>query len=165
MMPDNNAEFLKSQGFSPTLPKRFWAKVNKTESCWLWTASKHPFGYGTIFSGIKGTPPLCAHAVSWVLHNGPISKGLCVLWLGTKRDNTNDAIKKGTFVNALSGKGERHPMCKITKSVALDILRMRKQGQSLVEIANQFAVHKTTISRVVRGKGWFSEIALNATLH
>jgi hypothetical protein len=126
MMPDNNAEFLKSQGFSPTLPKRFWAKVNKTESCWLWTASKHPFGYGTIFSGIKGTPPLCAHAVSWVLHNGPISKGLCVLhncpgrdnpacvnpahlWLGTKRDNTNDAIKKGTFVNALSGKGGKAP--------------------------------------------------------
>lgn len=28
------------------LPKRFWDKVNKTETCWLWTAQLSPKGYG-----------------------------------------------------------------------------------------------------------------------
>lgn len=26
----------------------FWAKVNKTETCWLWTANKDDFGYGRV---------------------------------------------------------------------------------------------------------------------
>ncbi len=29
-----------------TLPSRFWAKVLRTPSCWLWTAAKAPQGYG-----------------------------------------------------------------------------------------------------------------------
>lgn len=32
---------------------RFWAKVDKTDSCWLWTASVKPKGYGQ-FRGDNG---------------------------------------------------------------------------------------------------------------
>lgn len=33
-------------GMSTTLPRRFWEKVQKTESCWIWTASVSTPGYG-----------------------------------------------------------------------------------------------------------------------
>lgn len=30
---------------------RFWAKVDKTDTCWLWTASKNREGYGKFWDG------------------------------------------------------------------------------------------------------------------
>lgn len=34
-----------------SISDRFWAKVNKTETCWLWTGSKTPDGYGGFWVG------------------------------------------------------------------------------------------------------------------
>ena len=45
---------------------RFWAKVNKTDSCWLWTAGKTRNGYGTFFPATNRAIP--AHRFSYELH-------------------------------------------------------------------------------------------------
>lgn len=29
-----------------TLPPEFWSKVERTDTCWLWTGAKNQFGYG-----------------------------------------------------------------------------------------------------------------------
>ena len=85
--------------------ERFWAKVDKTETCWLWTASKNWLGYGRFkFQGKTGG----AHRYSYLLINGSIPDGLCVchkcdvracvnpehLWLGTISDNAKDMVSK-----------------------------------------------------------------------
>lgn len=54
--------------------KRFWAKVEKSQKCWLWVAAKSS-GYGTI--GYDGSM-LYAHRVSVVLSGRKIPKGLVV---------------------------------------------------------------------------------------
>jgi hypothetical protein len=89
---------------------RFFEKVDKTDDCWNWLASKKWDGYGQVkFEGSMQT----AHRTSWILHNGPVPEKLCVLhkcdnpgcvnpehlFLGTQRDNVHDAIKKGRHVN------------------------------------------------------------------
>jgi hypothetical protein len=69
------------------MPCRFWAKVNKGPSCWLWTSnvtraggvrasqSRPPAPYGTFFHfKIRK-----AHHVAWELAYGPIPAGLEVL--------------------------------------------------------------------------------------
>lgn len=43
---------------------RFFALVNKTNFCWLWTGSKHPKGYGKFSYGSK---PVLAHRFSYKL--------------------------------------------------------------------------------------------------
>jgi hypothetical protein len=53
---------------------RFWSKVNKTESCWLWIAMTAA-GYGKISMDRK---LVGAHQVSWRLHRGPVPQGLVV---------------------------------------------------------------------------------------
>lgn len=80
----------------------FWAQVDKTNGCWLWTGSVNNWGYGrvkTTFTRERG-----AHRISWELHNGAIPKGLLVLHncdtprcvnpahlrLGTDADNAAD---------------------------------------------------------------------------
>lgn len=57
--------------------ERFWSKVDKTDTCWLWTAGKIPDGYGTFYVGRSDEKRLSslAHRYSYELHHGPIPKG------------------------------------------------------------------------------------------
>lgn len=80
--------------------------VHPITNCWIWTASTRPSGYGQMGVGYKTCH---AHRVSWKLHRGLIPKSLCVLhkcdtpacvnpehlFLGTQKDNIQDAVKKG----------------------------------------------------------------------
>ncbi len=95
-----------------TIPKptseRFWKYVLKTSSCWLWTAYKLPGGYGM---ASHNRQHILAHRVSYELTHGIIPDRLWVLhrcdnpscvnpdhlFLGTAKDNTHDAIRKGRF--------------------------------------------------------------------
>lgn len=56
-----------------TMQDRFWAKVNKTESCWLWTACTGRRGHG--YFGINGKNR-AAHRVAYEMLVGPIPPGL-----------------------------------------------------------------------------------------
>ena len=53
--------------------RRFWAKVDKTEGCWLWTAYVNRDGYGRV--SFNQTMRL-AHRVAYELLVGPIPSGL-----------------------------------------------------------------------------------------
>jgi hypothetical protein len=53
-----------------TPEERFWAKVRKTETCWLWTATLNNQGYGEF--GSLGL----AHRFAYELLVGPIPEGL-----------------------------------------------------------------------------------------
>lgn len=55
-----------------TLEERFWAKVDKTETCWLWTASKDRTGYGKF--GV-GSGWEAARRVAYRLTVGPVPDG------------------------------------------------------------------------------------------
>lgn len=60
-------------------PKRiaaFWAKVEKTESCWIWRGSLNKFGYGDAKLGYSRH--FRAHRLSWMLLRGPIPAGMQV---------------------------------------------------------------------------------------
>lgn len=64
---------LKPSSRGLTLEQRFWAKVRKTDDCWLWTASTTSQGYGQIKA--DGWMRY-AHRVSWELTNDPIPDGM-----------------------------------------------------------------------------------------
>lgn len=51
---------------------RFWPKVDKTPTCWIWTGARHGMGYGNFFA----TKYMLAHRFSYELANGPIPDGL-----------------------------------------------------------------------------------------
>src|SRR3990167_1003780 len=109
----NDGRFKKGHklniGRRKSLEGVFLNKVNKTENCWLWTGACDTFGYGHFG---KLCPPkvkmVKAHRFSYELHKGKIPEGMCVLhscdtppcvnpkhlWLGTKKDNMIDMIKK-----------------------------------------------------------------------
>lgn len=90
---------------------RFWEKVDKAGECWIWVGSRHRTGYG-MFGSIPGLTR--AHRFSYAVHFGPIPDGMyvchkcdnpsCVrpdhLFLGTPKDNYEDAVAKGRVPRA-----------------------------------------------------------------
>lgn len=54
---------------------RFWAKVEKSGGCWVWTAYLTPKGYGEFHTGARHTS---AHRYSYEMHHGPIPPGYVV---------------------------------------------------------------------------------------
>jgi len=59
-----------------TLEERLWAKVDKKESCWLWTGSLQGSGYATIRLGGRGSKFQMAHRAAYEILRGPIPDGL-----------------------------------------------------------------------------------------
>lgn len=55
------------------LKERFEEKVEKSDGCWEWTASKYPSGYGAIF--VEGRCQ-SAHRIAYELSIGPIPEGM-----------------------------------------------------------------------------------------
>jgi len=100
---------------------RFWPKVKKTNKCWIWIGGKTSFGHGIFY--YKQRHGL-AHRCSYELHISKIPSGLLVchhcdnpscvnpthLFLGTHRDNLQDASRKGRLKRPNHWqKGKYHP--------------------------------------------------------
>lgn len=58
-----------------TPEQRFWAKVQKTDSCWLWQGARTPKGYGQF---APHRSHVYAHRYSYELENGPIADRMTV---------------------------------------------------------------------------------------
>lgn len=116
-----------------TPEERFWARVEKTDECWLWTAYRLRSGYGWLRVNKVGW---LAHRRSWALCNGSIPDGLFVLhrcdnpscvrpdhlFLGTHQDNMTDMATKGRGAHG-EGHGmrkhpERHPSVTVPERLA-----------------------------------------------
>lgn len=59
----------------PSAEQRFWRKVHKTDSCWIWTGTRVPAGYGRLRYQGTNWP---AHRVAYVLFVGPLDPQLDV---------------------------------------------------------------------------------------
>lgn len=147
------------------LTERFWKKVRKTDSCWIWVGGSNSYGYGNIWN--SGRKVLASH-VSWELHNGPIPEGLCVLhncpggdnpicvnpahlFLGTKAVNNSDRAQKGRNRDQ---RGEKNSTSRLTAQQVIEIRRRIAAGEIQRNLATEYGVHYCTISDIKVRKIW-----------
>ena len=149
-----------------SIEERFWEKVDKVSSpdgCWLWTAGVSSMGYGQINQGGKHGTHIAAHKLSWQLVNGPRPDNLflchtcdnrrCVnpdhLFLGTQKDNIQDAVRKGRKPH-----GEGHPLARWTERDIIEMFAMQKRGAKQSEIARRFGTAQSNINIILTRKAW-----------
>ncbi len=154
---------------------RFWAKVEKTETCWLWRAAISDTGYGIFNAGKRRL--VGAHRYSWEMSAGPLLPGECVLhkcdvracvrpdhlFKGSQADNVADMDRKGRRVTKPVF-GEEHNRSKLT---AEDVKWARSVwknkdhtgnsalgGLTVRQLAEHFNVSSSTMHSALLGKTW-----------
>jgi hypothetical protein len=158
---------------------RFESRIDRSVEggCWIWVGGRFKTGYGS-FSPSHGKR-LKAHRVSYELACGPIPPGMfvchhcdnppCVnpahLFVGTPRDNMEDARRKGRLAAGERSWSRMHPErlargvhngnSKLGDDDIREILRSYNAGElTQVELSARFGVGQTTISEIVRGEHW-----------
>jgi hypothetical protein len=66
--------------------EKFWAKVTKTDKCWLWIGCKTHNGYGQMRRNNKG---ILVHRYSYIMTKGDIPEGLVIDHLCRVRNCVN----------------------------------------------------------------------------
>ena len=161
-----------------TFAERFWAKVNRTETCWLWTGSRFGNGYGCLHAPLKDgrRRKLLAHRVAYELTYGEIPEGInvchscdanyppgdityrhCVrpdhLLLGTHADNVHDCMAKGRMGDHM--RGEANYLAVLTE---VQVMQIRADyaagGVSQADLGRRFGVTQSAILKVVKGIRW-----------
>lgn len=148
---------------------RFWAKVWKTSSCWLWTAAQDRDGYGWFK---KDRKQVYAHRIAWLIEYGEdptlfvlhrCDTPSCVrpshLFLGTNTDNIRDASRKGRLATGdrngskkFSLKGELSPASRISDVEAYEIcVRYLEEGITQQQLADEYGISNQQVSNIVRG--------------
>lgn len=151
---------------TPDVQARFWQKVNRSGACWEWTAACSGNGYGAF--KIRGQQ-WGAHQVSYLLHHGPIVRGMVVmhtcdnprcvnpdhLKLGTYSDNSQDRDRKFRRRRTSADHvGEANPKARITEAQAIEIIGMIRDGVPRREIASLYGVKRSLISDIRSGRTW-----------
>jgi len=147
--------------------QRFWSRVDKTGSCWLWLGARNKGGYGhsRYANGRNGD----AHRVAWTVTNGDIPDGLMVLhscdnrlcvnpahlFLGTQLDNMRDMDAKGRRRTVTHDqRGELNGTAKLTKAIVLSIRELHESGISQREIGRKLGVTAGNVWAIVHRKSW-----------
>ncbi len=148
--------------------RRFWSKVEKTDTCWFWRGCLSVHGYGRFAMG-KGS--VAAHRYSYQLAFGKIPKGegyhgTCVchtcdvrncvnpthLWLGSNADNSTDKISKGRDVVL---RGEASGTARLKEADVLEIRRLYAIGGfTQKELGERFGVSEAGAQKIIARKIW-----------
>jgi hypothetical protein len=136
--------------------ERFWTKVQKTETCWLWTATKNSDGYGMLNADRKNQ---LAHRLSYEMAYGEIDPGMCVmhlcdvracvnpehLWLGSITENNRDCQEKG----------RRKPVARKLNVAKVELIRrLVRKGETREAVAAKFGVSGRMVGKIVSREAW-----------
>jgi hypothetical protein len=144
----------------PVTRENFWARVRKTDSCWLWSGSLNTHGYGQV--RLNGKQEVVSR-VSWRWAYGAIPDGLnvlhhcdtpaCVrpdhLFLGSTADNAADMVSKKRHRF-----GSRHPHSKLSEESVAEIRSRGDAGEGFTSISKDFPVTAENVATICKRRTW-----------
>lgn len=151
----------KGSGLTPVIERLRGKTVISDGGCWLWTGHQGHNGYGQIALDGKR---LRVHRVSYELHHGPIPGSSLVLhrcdvrncwnpdhlFVGTPAENSDDMMGKARHIPAPSP-GMANGNALLTDD---QVRAIRADQRRIVDIAEAYGIHFTTVSDIRRRKSW-----------
>lgn len=149
----------------PDVVRRFLAKVvvASPDECWIWTAVRGQRGHGRF--SVSSRNAATASRVMWLLRNGAIPAGLFVchhcdnppccnpahLFLGTPKDNTHDAMRKGRL-DLETARRNGIAARKIPLSAYDDVRRRLALGERMATIAVATGISLSSVRNIRSGR-------------
>jgi hypothetical protein len=140
------------------------------DGCWLWVGNKNPQGYG--YFSVENKGKRATHVALFLETGEWPPKGVdvchrcdnpsCVrpdhLFIGTRRENMRDCVKKGRNANTIhlipkeaQVRGSKHPRAKLNEEA---VRRILSSGERAVVLAERYGVRRNTINQIRAGKAW-----------
>lgn len=151
------------------IKKSFEKNVIKKEGCWGWSGRIKKDGYAQMSLNIQYGVTV-AHRASWIIHKGPIPKGMHVchacddrkcsnpacLWLGTAKQNNDDKISKDRSNNVPPPiqRGSKCWNAKLNEEKVKEINDLIRKGIKAAEIGRRFGVNRDLITKIKNGDTW-----------
>lgn len=138
---------------------RFWQHVKMTETCWLWTGSTRPQGYGHLRLKEKKVA-IRAHRLSWMISHNEDPGELFVLHLCNNRACVRPShLTLGTHADNMlymsqcgrAYQGKRNHFAKLDGEKAMEIFLA--EGSDEV-VAKKYGVHPTTVHYIRIKREW-----------
>lgn len=153
----------RKPGGQPTTAESFWARVDRTGDCWIWTGGLTDKGYGSV--GFQRHSSIGAHRVSWALtHGGALpdewvlhhcDNPPCVrpshLFLGDAVANNQDRQAKGRTRGFVTRTGSQHHRYSVSPQVMAAARTLRAQGWTQQHIADETGVSRGHVAHITRG--------------
>lgn len=142
-------------------------EMDPNGGCWLWSGATSSFGHGVTTHAGR---PTRAHRRAYERWTGPVPDGLSVchrcdvpqcvnpdhLFAGTQAENVADMMRKGRY--DLGGrrwqKGSECPRAKLTEDDVKRVLAALASGRPQQDIADQYGITQTAVSRIALGRTW-----------
>lgn len=142
----------------------FWARIDQSGDCWVWTGAKAKSGYGAVTIFGKTKP---AHRVAYELAHGVAltsrqfvchscdNRACCNpahLWVGSNQDNIEDMLRKGRqHLNRGTVRGERHGNAKLTEDA---VRQIRTSSKRPTELASEYGLSINAVCAVLTRQTW-----------
>jgi len=174
--PEYNPNYLGSK----SIGARFWANVQKSDGCWIWTGGRSRAGYGRFsyrpakYRGVT----VYAHRLSYEWAYGYIPENTLVLHscdnpscvrpehlhLGNHADNSREMVQRGRSASGDRNasrrnldrrpRGDEHTGARLNTDQVLKIRAQHAAGMSERGLARIFGVGRSTIRRIVQRLSW-----------
>ena len=150
--------------------ERFWSKVEKTESCWVWKGSYCPNGYGCFWVDGKN---VSAHRFAYRIVVGrdlgssmgchKCNNPKCVrphpehVYAGDERQNMEDRKQTGAGYSMCRPpliSGVRHHNAKLNPEVVKTCRDRYSMGERVTDLAREFNVDFATMKSAVKRETW-----------
>jgi hypothetical protein len=145
------------EGYKWNTEADFWAKVFKSDGCWLWVGNIGSTGYGKFMYHRKHWS---AHKLAYYFTCGPVAENVihchscdnpsCCrpshIFLGTQQDNMDDMVSKGRSLY-----GEKHRNVKLTEASVIKIKHSQLHPRML---SSEYGVSVCTIRDIIAGRTW-----------
>lgn len=154
-------------GRKPTTGEvRFAEKCKPVESgCIEWTSGRNRWGYGLFHADGRMQ---AAHRWAFEQAHGKQPLGIdichtcdvrhCVnlqhLFPGTRKENMQDAVRKGRTSHVARNSGETHPMARLNATEVIQIREWHAAGWPMRDLSNTYDVSFAQVSRIIHNQAW-----------